>query len=543
MAKTWTNTVPQGVTGTGNAQVFGVNPLAGQFANQLGNLRTQQEREAQQIARAWRDNQLAASSGRLWANDMAGIEKDFINRGIELQKKGVNPYGSSQEALDYQRDKRYVEAQQGYRKAVETRLNDALTKINAGPGKYDPKSIQALHDFFGKTKLKDAFESNLDIPQLTERFDVSEYLKPFKAITKQTESVAGKLKTDEKVLDEEATANMLLGALARDPRGAEKVAEITSGFPVPAVKSFSPNYADNVKLVTDYIQGNPREREQLATQGILPGTPVMEEYISDLAQKQTQARKKFDNEVEALVAASASDLDLFKKQVPFKDPNEMTEYQKQQLALSRQRENRMAATAAGKGSDNEAETPRNVNIQYKADDPSANVDVKDYVGLSVPAKSFVGLPTYNLSSGSRSEKLNPSVDAKVVGVGNFPIIKRGALKGQIAQPNFEKEHPDYVEGEAMVHIKEPVPGNPGAYTDKLIPYSALPANVKNSKAVKEALGNFKPASNKPASAKPATVTKTIPVTKIKSLVGKPGYEGYTEKELIEYYRSQGYKIN
>ncbi len=36
--------------------------------------------------------------------------------------------------------------------------------------------------------------------------------------------------------------------------------------------------------------------------------------------------------------------------------------------------------------------------------------------------------------------------------------------------------------------------------------------------------------------------KTVPVSKIKSLVGKPGYEGYTEKELMDYYKSQGYNV-
>lgn len=36
--------------------------------------------------------------------------------------------------------------------------------------------------------------------------------------------------------------------------------------------------------------------------------------------------------------------------------------------------------------------------------------------------------------------------------------------------------------------------------------------------------------------------KIATVDKIKSLVGKPGYEGYSEQELIEYYKGQGYII-
>jgi hypothetical protein len=521
MATNWNNTVPQGVTGTGNAQVFGVNPVAGQFGGQLANLRRQQELEAQNLAKAWRDNQLAASEGRLWANDMAGIEKDFINRGIDLQKKGVNPYGSSPEALEYQRDKRYVQAQQGYRKKVEERLNDALTKVNANPDKYDPKTIQQIHDFFGKTKLSDAFEKNLDIPQLAERFDVNDYLKDFKAITNKNSVVdkIKKLEIEEKKVDEPATQNMLVGALIRDPRGMNYLKEMTSGFDLPEVKSFAPSYNENVKMVTDYIQGNPVERKRLAAQGILPDTPEMAGYVSDLAQKQTIARKKFDTGMKDLVAAASSGVDLSREEKPWRDPNELTEYQRQNLALRRQSEARQAAKDAREGTQ-DVETPRDINISYN--NGKANVNVRDYVGMSVPAKSLVGLPTYNLSTGARNVRLPSSVDAKIVGVGNFPFAKFGvdgngkSLKGTIVQPNFAATNPDAVEERAMVHIKVPVPGAANIYTDMLIPYKALPTNVKNSKAIKEALGNFRPADGvapapKPAATKPAATSGNIQV--------------------------------
>jgi hypothetical protein len=40
----------------------------------------------------------------------------------------------------------------------------------------------------------------------------------------------------------------------------------------------------------------------------------------------------------------------------------------------------------------------------------------------------------------------------------------------------------------------------------------------------------------------STESKQVPIASIKGLVGKKGYEGYTEKELIDYYTSQGYEI-
>ncbi len=69
-------------------------------------------------------------------------------------------------------------------------------------------------------------------------------------------------------------------------------------------------------------------------------------------------------------------------------------------------------------------------------------------------------------------------------------------------------------------------------------------NISESKVMTgEASGKIKNGTLKPKPASASTPnSKTVPVSKIKSLIGKKGYEGYTEKELTEYYRSQGYTI-
>ena len=50
----------------------------------------------------------------------------------------------------------------------------------------------------------------------------------------------------------------------------------------------------------------------------------------------------------------------------------------------------------------------------------------------------------------------------------------------------------------------------------------------------------KPAAEKAATAKSA---KSVKMDIIKSKVGTKGFEGYTEKELVDYYKSQGYTVN
>jgi hypothetical protein len=52
-------------------------------------------------------------------------------------------------------------------------------------------------------------------------------------------------------------------------------------------------------------------------------------------------------------------------------------------------------------------------------------------------------------------------------------------------------------------------------------------------------------AKKVESAKPATAksAKSVKMDMIKSKVGTKGFEGYTEKELVDYYKSQGYTVN
>jgi hypothetical protein len=58
-------------------------------------------------------------------------------------------------------------------------------------------------------------------------------------------------------------------------------------------------------------------------------------------------------------------------------------------------------------------------------------------------------------------------------------------------------------------------------------------------------GGVKPAAksvSKPVSAGGAQKAKTVKISTIKSKVGTKGFEGYTEKELVDYYKSQGYTV-
>lgn len=496
MAKTWTNTVPDGRIGTGNAQVFGVNPLAGQFANQLGALREQQQLKAQQVAKDWRDFDIAASEGLLWAPEISNIEKTILDKGIKLKQAGVDPYGSSEDAMQFRRDLAGVKSLQGYRKSAEEQAKETSKYIRQNLDTLDPEDVQKYHDFYKNTSLEDAYGKNLMPPEIRKRFNDEDVLKNLKARTiKEDITLPTGERTADTVLDMKGTENVVLGAYLGNPRGRDQLLKVTAGLPPRDVQEFAPTYEGNVMQVQSYLEGTPGALEDLAANGILPGTPQMKEYVSDLAAKRASVRKNFDNWLLPKVDRLASGEDIDRVRVAAKE-DKMSAAQKDASARGwaniRLRERQIAE--GGQPSNENAEIPRDLNLAYK--NGTANVNVKDYVGVSIPTKSLVGLPTYNLSTGSLNQRLNPSVDAKVVGVGNFPIMNQKAGKqyaGQVAQPKLARERPQAVTDQAMLHIKEPVAGNPGFYEDILIPYDALPANIKNSKAVKEALANFRPA--------------------------------------------------
>lgn len=499
---TWNNTVPQGVIGTGNAQVYGVNPLANQFASQLAALRAKQEKDAQTLAKSWRENQLAASSGRLWAKEMSGIEKDFINRGIELQRKGVDPYGSSEEALNYQRDKRFVEAQQGYRKAVESKFNDAITKINANPDKYDTKSIEGLNNFFGQTSLSDAYNNNLDIPQLSERFDRSEFLKPLRALTRETSNTKDNLKIDETIIDEPGTQNLVIGALMQDPRGQQYISELSSGLGVDAVRGFSPDYNGNVERVTKYLQGNPVELERLAMEGVVPGTPEMQSYIDAIARQQTVARQKFDAGVAEMVNAVSTGVETSRKETPIRDPNELTEYQRQSANRPRSTGSTAAPTIV--------EPAQDLPLYYGGKNPDGSqpsATGRGVVKLPLTGRNFQGSRAINLHTGAPTTITSPSNDYEVVSVGNYPILNKnsGDLKaGTLVQDAFASKHPGLAPLKPMLLVQKKV--GEGIVDNFLVDYKYLPKNL--TKQQTEILGAFTPArSGQPA---PAAAPKPAP---------------------------------
>ena len=67
-------------------------------------------------------------------------------------------------------------------------------------------------------------------------------------------------------------------------------------------------------------------------------------------------------------------------------------------------------------------------------------------------------------------------------------------------------------------------------------------NTEGKTAPQPVFGDKRLPSQKPTTPKPK-LEKSISVSKLKTLVGTKGYEGYSLDEIIEYYTSNGYNIN
>lgn len=587
MAKTWNNTVPRGIEGTGAATIYGANPVAAQFGNQLSQFRERErqnellkQQEAQRVAKVFRDNQLAASSGRLWADQVGKAEQEHIDKGIKLMQQGINPYESlDPRALDYQRERRNVQSLQGYRKAQEDQYNALIKSIQAkGVDKFEPEDIARLNQFASSGSLRDAYEGNYQLPQVRERFSPNTLLKDVRAITQNDVDVNGNIKSDRKFLDKKSTQEAIVGRLSSDPRGQQFLNTLTNGIPVQEMLNIPKTYEANKNEVIKEYEGNPQLRQQLARDGILgESSPKFNQWVDEVAKIRTQAKNNFDNQMDNFIASSAQGLQLWDRETP--DYTAQNQAIKQaNLALANRRENRLASEASGGGSEN-IETPMDVPLYYGKGGKSVTTG-KGVVKIPMANKNFVGAKAINLKDGRPSTLTKSSNNYEVVSVGNYPVLSKDITikrsdgtsetlkKGSLVQEDYATKFPQNIVEKPFIHVQDK-----DSEVDRLVDYSYMPKGL--TKAQKEALGSFRPAQptqSTPAPKKSATesvkeavtvkeTARVVPEkTKTEKLIemaqplktktsiiasdipAKARAAGYTTPEYMELLKKRGVKI-
>ena len=412
MAKSWNNTVPQG-------------QAAQNFGQQLGALRQReyrevqdQERRARELAQSYRDNALAASSGQLWASQIGKLEQDHISEGMKYRGQGFDVYNPDpndpyqiQASDKYLRDRRNIEAQREYRKGVESQYLKTIEDLRKGKlGEYRQEDIQALNDWVANTSLSDAYGSNMQPPSVRRQFNPVEAVKGVRAITRNEVAVEGGQKRDVLSLDREATRDVLLGSLLASPGGEEYLQELTNGIPIRDLERIPDTIEANREDIISEYNGNPQFREQLAEDvGIVSEEdPRFQQLVDSIAQERTLAKRRFDSEMNNLIAMSSTGLKLYDTTTP--DRTEAQERRAdQQLSIQQQRLNIQKAQQEGKSANNIiAQEGRDISIPVgEGTENESSIDFKNFINLPVAARNMVGIEAYNTRTG-KMERL-PSI--------------------------------------------------------------------------------------------------------------------------------------
>ncbi len=364
--------------------------------------------------------------------------------------------------------------------------------------KYTPESVKAVLDFEEDIKKDPMGALNKKLPELKlQPASFNDFAKLIKPVsdTKQTGTLDTVRANRESHIDQ--TLNTLMsnpekwGGMALEQFGLDLTKPTYPVVGKNGRKVYPTNDATVATLV-DGIIASPNEGvETFAEFGVDPADQFAKEKLVDAIKKQNQGIGKILTQSADLADSKVST----KTAVSYDARN-------QQRADAR-----LAKSESRGGASSNVGEVQQITIPYgkgKGNERGV-VEFDEYVPISLSKKNFAGAEYIDLKTGKPGGKLSSSNDYEVVGVGNAPIITKGNFKGAVSQPNFANSNPDAVQRKPIIHVQTPATANTPA-KDYFVPYDRLPENVKNSKSVREALVNFKPAT--PAQTKTATPTKS-----------------------------------
>lgn len=505
MATPWTNTVPQGISGTGDAVVYNFDaaqnfiPQFQQF--QQNQLRNQQlrDQQMQRQAASFRENMLNASSGRLWAPEIGEMEQQHIRKGIQLRQQGIDPYNSfDPRALNYQQEQREIESYQNYRKSLESEFNKNIQQLRtADLGEYDPESISQLMNFPSTTSLRDAYTRGVSLPQLRKAFRPDEVLKGVKANTIPIDVTEGNIRRTGTELDRPGTERAIISTILSAPGGTEFMNRLTNGIRPADLRNIPSSVQENVDDIIQEYSGNPQLRDQFARDfGITgPDQEGFRQVANTIAQTRVQAKQNYDNWINSQIDRAASGLKLGVSEQPdFRMENQ--QMARERLALARQSSNRAQARLGNKESSDSGSAQavgQDLVLPYGPSTAGgrSNFTARNYTPVgSAGGKNFAGSPAIDLNTGRPVPALEPSDKYSIVGLTEVPLLKLGQGQrtsndipsGSIVTDDFASKNPNNVEWRPMIHVK-------GEYDDYMVPVDRMPGDL--TKTQKSLFNSFK----------------------------------------------------
>lgn len=435
--------------GKGSAQVLDTSGVLNQYQNLLAKQQLQRQQEIKQLTDA--QAQLKPEGLR---ND--ADRKDFFNQVTDWRTKSIT---AQQERDPYKKSLLKSQADQAYLKA------------------------QLLADQSKKAAQQElAFSTQLLNPAIRDRYGddaVQRVIKNRELGINDPNHIK-----DFNTLEQQADHTKFLKAT----QDADKQLLNKAKYEQQLVKNKIGTSIQNYRAVPDEVRVETYKNIAKADRNFKKS--LMDLYPDVFANPDLNYDQQIDEAARRVVKTSGA-LTEFNAPQQKVDPQPDRFYEHYNYAL--------AHPKGGGGSDNPAPMPTNIVLPFK--EGEAKVNVSGYVPLSLPKRNFAGSAAYDLTSGQKVQALASSGEYSIVGVGNFPFTKNGTL----ATPENQAKNPKVISEKPMVQVQST--NKYGRTTDYLIEYDKLPANVKSSKAIQEALKNFVPASGKPATnATPKNIT-------------------------------------
>lgn len=541
---TYTNSVPLGQAGTGSAFLLGESQAANRYLQEQDYQRRlaeqQRQRDAQQLAQDWQRNALKVEGGLYWNNEFNNRINDHIQKGIQLRNMGVNPYGynidpNAQKAQEeYALERAALESDMGARKTLETELKNRFALLKANPDKYDPQSIAELNNVVSGD-FRNALNGGL--PNLQERYNPLAVVQKVTPSQSTTERVVGNQRIKSTGINKDETLNSIQSALAADPQSQRWVSQLTGGYTIPQLQRI-PNTLEGIKTsLTRQYDGNPVLREELARQGITnKNSAQYRDFVNAEANKLFGAKQRWNDELENLYQTQYGKV----KSVD----SVINDFSARNMQLREQANARAQTRFNERGQDDVDEDVYYTNefmdrVFSGARGEQEGTGSGEQLGSILDGKGFQ--TTWTLPNGKVKRGATYHVE-KLVDKNNNPT---GKIRIITAPRKTTYTNSDGDEVTKTIPSKNLVIDGNNEAQDRSKLNSFLKDVTDGSLGLKESQIRTNQASGKIKGAqttKTSTPQKSTTRSAIKSLVGKKGYEGYTEKELIDYYKSQGYNI-
>lgn len=516
------NTVPLGQAGTGSAFVLGENQALDRYLRNE-DYNTQVARQSallKQRAKAEADQQRLADYTKNALNVKAGLvfrdvddqAKAVIEKGKELYQRGVNPWqpytgndpNVRSEVEDLQRQRLMTEANAERREALQPLLLKEMTSYD--PSKHTRSSFDRLNKY---TQLPASEAFTQAPPTLQPKLQPNLVLDKVKLGKVGTDLVVGNRRIKKEGLDYNTARGAIVDQFKNEAALDDFLQEDLGiqGYTVDALEKLPKTFEGIKESAMKEYNGNPKFREELAGKLGITSPAQFEQVATQKAIEAYDAKQKYETFMDRATKSKLVELGSSYSNTPD------TTAEDQQFKRNRE------ARAASE--DNGSNSVGNVQV--------------------VP-KVFYTAGTYNDTTGKREGQKKAVEFAKFAAVNPIQITTP-QLSNVYDVASGQNVSTKAIESGKITGIgwalsKGGVYKLKVAIVDKndkeiLLNYQDIPLKAKEDKYLKSIVSELGDAPSK---------QKVATKADIKALVGKKGYEGYTQKELEDHYRSKGYTI-